>query len=173
MLAKLAARSLVVLLVIGGAVYADEAHPSQPAPSLTPPAPPPSPPPPAAQPLEAPPAPPPAAAPAPVSPPPGQWVHTSQYGWLWMPYDRAYTYVATDGSVADMYVYYPAFGWRWVVAPWVIGFGPMPFWGALGPIRFAWYAHPWFRVGVPYRGWGPHFYGRGHVGGHYHGRGHR
>ncbi|HET6336641.1 MAG TPA: hypothetical protein VFG30_25635, partial [Polyangiales bacterium] len=27
----------------------------------------------------------------------GQWVYTSQYGWVWMPYSQSYTYVPDDG----------------------------------------------------------------------------
>ena len=78
-----------------------------------------------------------------------------------MPYDQAYTYVAPDGAAARMYVYQPRLGWRWVGAPWVIGVGPAPFWGRVGPARFAWYAHPWFGVGVRHGWWGPHYYRRG------------
>src|SRR5512138_2435200 len=29
--------------------------------------------------------------------PPGQWVYTQQYGWIWMPYGDAYTYAPADG----------------------------------------------------------------------------
>ncbi len=68
-----------------------------------------------------------------------------------MPYAAGYTFVSADGGTAYMYVYYPVYGWRWVFAPWVLGWGPQPLWGALGPARFAWYAHPWFRVGVVHR----------------------
>jgi len=166
------ARSLLATIVLFASVAARAEPPAPgpgaataPAPSaaqpLQPPAPPPketppppatqAPPPPHAQPIE-----PPAAAtaprpPAPTAPPPaGQWVYTRQYGWLWMPYEQAYTYVVPDAATAYMFVYYPAFGWRWVVAPWVLGFGVAPYWGALGPVHFVWYARPWFRVGVPY-----------------------
>ena len=37
------------------------------------------------------------------------------------------------------------FGWRWVLAPWVFGLGPWPYF-VHGPRLFAWYKHPWFRV---------------------------
>jgi len=84
--------------------------------------------------------------------PSGQWIYTSQYGWLWMPYAREYTYVSPDGGVAYEYAYYPRAGWRWVYAPWVLGWGPSPYWGYYGPRRYVWYAHPWFRVGVVHRG---------------------
>ena len=84
-------------------------QPPAPAPKETPP--PPAtqaPPPPHAQPIE-----PPAAENAPRSPAPapappaGQWVYTRQYGWLWMPYEQAYTYVVPDAALAYMFVYYP------------------------------------------------------------------
>ncbi len=137
-------------------------------PDMMPPTPPmASPPAPGAQPIETPPpmtmAPAPAAAPAPVlRTPPGQWVYTQQYGWLYLPYGQAFTHVVDDAALAYAYAYYPAFGWRWVVAPWVLGFGVTPYWGAFGPVRFAWYAHPWFRIGTAHlrptwgRGMGPH-----------------
>jgi hypothetical protein len=101
------------------------------------------------------PSPPPAAMPPPVAsgpapqaapPPPmrdGEWVYTSQYGYVWMPYGQSYTYVA--GNSASMYVFWPHYGWRWVSAPWVVGVGPAPRWRYGSPVRFAWYAHPWFR----------------------------
>jgi hypothetical protein len=106
------------------------AQPTQPPPGQAPPAPPENPgtPPQQAEPQEA--------QPAPAQPSPsGQWVYTSQYGWLWMPYAQSYTYVPAEG-MPQMYVYYPALGWRWVVAPWVFRWGPRPYW----------HAHPWFRV---------------------------
>jgi hypothetical protein len=108
-----------------------------------------------------------AAAPQPVAAPAGQWISTNQYGWLFVPYGREYTYVPADPQVfPDQYVYYPAYGWRWVVAPWVYGYGPAPYWGSIGPRSFVWYSRPWFRVGGywgwgGYRGWGNY---RGWVG---------
>jgi hypothetical protein len=30
--------------------------------------------------------------------PAGQWVYTQQYGWVWMPYGDAYSYVPPDGQ---------------------------------------------------------------------------
>ncbi|HEX4473862.1 MAG TPA: hypothetical protein VH142_02225 [Polyangiaceae bacterium] len=146
-----------------------------------PPAPPstaPAPPPPAA--AATPPAPPPVAA-APVDSRPvvtpadpsatGQWVYTTGYGWVWMPYDRAYTYVTPAEDDAYTYAYYPAYGWEWMRTPWIVGIGPEPYWGRVGPARFAWYVHPWFRTrgyyyGRPYYGRG--YYGRGPRGGYYH-----
>lgn len=133
------------------------------------------PPPPEAPPPEAPPPPPlqgspaaqPGVSPQPGAAPAGQWVYTNQYGWLWMPYGQQYAYIPSDPrTFPDQYVYYPVYGWRWVVAPWIYGYGPSPYWGAPGLRLFAWYAHPWFRVGGywgwgGYRGWGNY---RGWVG---------
>jgi hypothetical protein len=86
--------------------------------------------------------------PAPVATAPaGQWVYTQQYGWLWMPYGAGYTSV-TSPSVAYEYVYYPAHGWRWIYAPWVVGLGRAPHWGRLGPRHYAWYDRAWSRPAV-------------------------
>src|SRR5262245_7109584 len=52
----------------------------------------------------------------------------------------AYTYVPA-GAYPDMYVYFPAYGWRWVVAPWVWGIGPHPYFGVYGWARYGWYGH--------------------------------
>jgi hypothetical protein len=136
-----------------------------------------APPPPRAQPMEAhpqgggqvPPAPPPPQA-APAAAPSGQWTYTQQYGWLWMPYDQSYTHVADDSALAYEYVWYPGYGWSWVVAPWVLGLGVTPFWGSLGPVHFAWYAHPWFRMGVGHL---HPYWGHGFAPGGWHGGGHR
>jgi hypothetical protein len=124
------------------------------------------------------------AAPAPAA---GQWVYTTQYGWVWTPYDASYTYVAGP-DVAYTYAYYPRFGWRWVLSPWVLGIGPTPHWGRLGPTRFAWYGHPVNRGRIVVRnGWyarpvtparpvapAPRVAWHGNDGNHGdHGRGHR
>jgi hypothetical protein len=92
----------------------------------------------------------------------GQWTYTRQYGWVYLPYSQSYTYVTPDGGIAYEYAYYPASGWGWVEAPWVLGFGPRPFWGYHGYGHFAWYAHPWFHAGV-YRGAYGYRGGYGHV----------
>jgi hypothetical protein len=94
-------------------------------------------------------------APAPAAPA-GQWVYTTQYGWIWAPYDASYTYVP-GADVAYTFAYYPRIGWRWVASPWVLGLGPTPVWGRLGPVHFAWYGHPGFhgRVIAP-GGWYGH-----------------
>jgi hypothetical protein len=76
----------------------------------------------------------------------GHWVYTQQYGWVWMPYGDAYSYVPPDGVGEPYeYVYYPTYGWTWVVAPWIWGFGPWPYFGVFGPAHFGWYAHGWWR----------------------------
>ena len=103
-----------------------------------------------------------------VAPPPasGQWVYTGQYGWVFMPYGAGYTYLPAS-AYPDMYVYYPAYGWRWVVAPWVWGIGPRPYFGVYGGTRFGWYGHGYgrwygYRGGPVWaaRGWGrPGWYG--------------
>lgn len=135
--------------------------PSVPQPT-TAPAPPSAPPPPPSETSQSAPPPQPAAtAPAPpaVQPAPvvqaeatGQWTYTTQYGWIWMPYAQQYTYVSPDGGAAYEYAYYPNGGWRWVYAPWVLGWGPSPYWGHYGARHYVWYSHPWFRVGVVHRG---------------------
>lgn len=98
--------------------------------------------------------------------PDGQWSYTVQYGWVFMPYAGQYTAVPASGY-PYMYVYDPTFGWDWLVAPWVVGIGPQPYWGSFGPTRFAWYAHSGFanrdfRGGAGAR-WGG---GYAHAGGH-------
>jgi hypothetical protein len=105
-------------------------------------------------PSELPPAPPSESPPAPIAQPqaqsalpPGQWVYTQQYGWIWMPYADQYTYAPPDGyGEPYAYVYSPAYAcWSWLAAPWVWGFGPWPTFGLIGPARFAWYGHGWWR----------------------------
>lgn len=138
----------------------ENAQPPGPPPSAQPPPPPPPPAPPVAQPIEPAQANPPPAPQANLPPPPpqvnpppppapsnvkGEWVYTAQYGWIWIPYDQQYTYVNVNSGVAFEFVFYPAFGWRWVLAPWVFGLGPRPYF-VHGPVLFAWYKHPWFRV---------------------------
>ena len=62
-----------------------------------------------------------------------------------MPYDQQYTHVVEDSGTAYELVFYPGFGWRWVLAPWVFGIGPRPYF-VHGPVHFTWYARPWFRA---------------------------
>jgi hypothetical protein len=113
------------------------APPPSPAPSEAPPAPP-----------EQPPVPPSAERPTDAqAASSGQWVYTEQYGWVWMPYGEIYTSVPSDGIGEPYeYVYCPSFGWSWVVAPWIWGFGPWPYFGTLGPAYFGWYGHGWWRT---------------------------
>lgn len=129
-------------------------------------------------------APPPASAQAPAETPPppasddgsagvpdGQWVRTSQYGWVWMPYADAYTRVPPNGyGEPYMYVWGPSLGWCWVAAPWVWGFGPWPYFGGYAPIHFGWYAHGWWRTPSRWH-WAHQPYG-GYRGGWDHGWGH-
>jgi hypothetical protein len=94
----------------------------------------------------------------------GQWVHTQQYGWVWMPYGDAYTYLPPDGGDPNMYVYYPTIGWCWVIAPWLWGWGPMPYFGHWGWSRFGWFGHGyghWYGFRGQQAGW----YGRGYFQG--------
>jgi hypothetical protein len=119
-------------------------------------------------PAEAPPAPqaqppaPQAQAPAPAPVPPGQWVYTQQYGWIWMPYADAYTSVPAGGSGTPYaFVYYPAFAvWTWVAAPWIWGVGPWPVFGVYGAVHFGWYGHGWWRYPSYW-----HYYGPAYAGG--------
>jgi len=92
----------------------------------------------------------------------GQWVYTTQYGWIWMPYGTGYTYLPAS-AYPDMYVYTPAYGWRWVVAPWVWGLGPRPYFGVYGWNRFAWYGRGFGGRWYGYRG-GPVWASRGWYG---------
>lgn len=88
----------------------------------------------------------------------GQWIYTQQYGWVFAPYERSYTYVNDDVSAASMYCYRPVVGWTWLASPWVITLGPRPYWGNWGPYRYSYYSQPWFRVRP--RAGTVHYYGR-------------
>src|SRR5262249_7985504 len=105
-------------------------QPAAPPPGIAPPPPPASAPPPPPGEVNAPPIPagPPQAENASAPPTDGQWVYTAQYGWVWMPYAQQYVSAPTGSAAPEMFVYYPAFGWRWVVAPWVWGLGAQPYW---------------------------------------------
>jgi hypothetical protein len=94
----------------------------------------------------------------------GQWVYTSEYGWIWMPYGDQYTHegMANDDSPYS-YAYYPSYGWMWLAAPWVWGWGAYPYFGSLGPSGFGWY-RGLYRAGYGwggYRGGGRGGYGMG------------
>jgi hypothetical protein len=134
-------------------------EPPAPPPESAPPPPPETPAPPSAGPSA-----PPEAETTTAPPSDGQWVYTAQYGWVWMPYGQAYTYLPAGGAVPDMYVYYPAFGWRWVVAPWVWGLGSQPYFGVHGVVRFVWWGRGfgrWYGFAPRYVGWN----GRGYWAG--------
>src|SRR5215469_15499363 len=99
-----------------------------------------------------------------VPPVDGQWVYTAQYGWVWMPYAQQFVYLPVSGAPPQMFVFYPAFGWRWVVAPWVWGLGPQPYWGVHGVARFVWWGRGfgrWYGFGPRYVGWGGRYYWTG------------
>jgi hypothetical protein len=85
----------------------------------------------------------------------GQWVYTGQYGWVWMPYGDQYSSAPEGTTDPYAYVYNPSSGWGWLAAPWLLGWGPIPYFGALGPYRFGWYGGPGFfrgGYGFGYRG---------------------
>jgi len=105
--------------------------------------------------------------------PAGQWVYTSQYGWVWMPHGNGYTNVPAGGAVPNMYVYYPAVGWSWVVAPWVWGWGAMPWVGFAGWGGYPWYGYgygTWYGYARPYA-YANWYGGRYWRGGRWHGVG--
>jgi hypothetical protein len=90
--------------------------------------------------------------------PTGQWVYTTDYGWVWVPAGTSTT--AIEG-VPYSYMYTPASGWTWYVSPW--GWGPYHYglWvrHAWRPVGWhgGWVAHP--RVTVRLGG-GAHWRGR-------------
>jgi hypothetical protein len=102
-------------------------------------------------------------------------VYTQQYGWIWMPYGNQYVYTPEDaGQVApSAYVYYPAYGWTWLTAPWVWGWGPRVYF-SVGPRYYGWWGHPHFVGRGVIRGFHGGFRGpvRGHFGGGHFGGGH-
>jgi hypothetical protein len=133
----------------------------------------PAPPPPPVQVQEAPPPP----APAPPAPqtswvrayPTGQWVYTSDYGWVWVPAGTATT-VVEGVPYAELYT--PAYGWTWYVSPWGFGsyhYGPWVAhtWHPVG-WRGGWVAHPRVavRLGAPH--FGVHYGAAVHYGGGVH-----
>ena len=82
----------------------------------------------------------------------GQWIDTSPYGWVWMPYGDEFVYTPNDVNAQPYaYVYYPGGGWRWIVAPWIWGIGPIPYFGVGGPWRFHWYRGPAYHPRAPDR----------------------
>jgi hypothetical protein len=149
-------------------------QPTTPVPVQMPPAPPAEPPPPPVENTQ----PPAQQVTAPVSAPQpqqqiagGQWVYTSQYGWIWMPYGTQYTYEGAGDNQAQpySYVYYPTYGWTWLVAPWVWGWGSYPYFGIGGSWRFAWY-RGLYEAGYGwggYRGGFARAYANGYRGGNF------
>ncbi len=96
----------------------------------------------------------------------GQWMYTGQYGWLYMPYGSAYTSPIYAGSIPNQYAYYPGYGWRWLSAPWVVGWGAHPYFGRWGYSHFGWYRPSYYgRYG--FRGYGVHSVYGGYRGGVY------
>lgn len=66
--------------------------------------------------------------------PTGQWVYTTDRGWIWVPAGSTTTLVE---GVPYAYLYTPAYGWTWYISPW-----------GWGPYRYgAWVSHPWRPVG--------------------------
>ncbi len=77
--------------------------------------------------------------------PNGQWVYTQQYGWVFMPYGDQYVQEPSDfDSSPSSYVFEPSVGWVWVASPWVVGWGPRPYFGYWGAWRYHWYRSPGF-----------------------------
>jgi len=91
----------------------------------------------------------------------GEWVYTAQYGWTWVPYGSTATAVGVQPYV---YLYAPAYGWRWFVSPW--GIGPFHYgswgWGPRWGYRYS--PRGWIggAHGVPRPGFGGAHYGVAH-----------
>ncbi len=143
--------ALSLLLVVSGSALADSINVHGqlarlvPAQDATPPA---------AAPADAPPPPPPEAAPAEAAPEAqaaadqaqadGQWLYTDQYGWIWAPYGDQYSSIpSSEDSDPYEYCYEPNYGWTWLAAPWIFGWGPWPYFGYGGVARFGWYGRYW------------------------------
>lgn len=151
---------LIAGLMLGGTpARAQAPNQSQPAPQTQPA--------PTAQPAPAPPQPtsyPPAGLPA------GQWLYTSQYGWIWMPYGTQYTYEPPQAEAGPYaYVYGPSLGWTWVAAPWVWGWGAAPYFGVYGGVHYPWYGRAVY--GWQHPGYGHAYYGHAYDGHPYYGPG--
>jgi hypothetical protein len=76
-----------------------------------------------------------------------------------MPYSNTYVYAPAGVAQPFMYVYGPAFGWAWVGAPWVWGYGPGLYFGVgvSAAFYYPWYGHYFY--GYHYGFYGPRFYG--------------
>ena len=68
--------------------------------------------------------------------PKGDWVMTSQYGWLYLPFSKRYASVV--GESGWLYAFGPLRGWHWLEAPWLLGKGPAPRFNMANEERFAW-----------------------------------
>jgi len=88
--------------------------------------------------------------------PPGQWVYTAQYGWVWMPYGTNFTWISPPGE-PYMFVY-GGWGWGWLPAPWLLGAGPALYFGVGGHEHehYTWYGHPEYWHGHPHQPAPPH-----------------
>jgi hypothetical protein len=96
----------------------------------------------------------------------GQWIYTSQYGWVWMPYGQQYVYEGVVGDASPYaYVYYPTYGWTWLAAPWVWGWGAYPFFGVVGPWHYPWY-RGLYHAGYGWGGYRNYGYRSGFAGYH-------
>jgi hypothetical protein len=103
--------------------------------------------------------------------PGGQWVYTTEYGWVWVPEGSTASPVGDEPYV---YLYTPVHGWTWYVSPWGVG----PFYAGPWLHRpWAWHyaprvwsGHAWF---APRVYTGPRAYGGFHGGyqGGFHGGG--
>ena len=80
----------------------------------------------------------------------GQWIYTSQYGWVFAPYSD--DYANATGPEPVQYLYLPAIGWGWAVAPWILGWGPQPFFGVHGYAYYPWYSRGYGGRWYFYRG---------------------
>ena len=97
--------------------------------------------------------------------PEGQWVYTSEYGWVYMPWNEQYVNSPPGTEYPQQYVYYNGM-WVWLASPWVWGWGPYPYYGGYGYDHFVWYGRPyyghWYGHVGPYRIYrGPVRYYRG------------
>jgi hypothetical protein len=70
----------------------------------------------------------------------GQWVWTTDYGWVWVPAEAMPYEVRGEPYV---YLYRPTLGWTWFASPWGWD-GPIGGWG---------YARPWYGSY-----WGPRYH---------------
>ena len=65
----------------------------------------------------------------------GQWVYTSDYGWIWVPAGASTRNIE---GIPYVYLYTPAYGWTWYVSPWGRGRYHYGVW-----VRHAWHPIGW------------------------------